>query len=595
MKKMILTGDEAVARGAWEAGCKVAAAYPGTPSTEILENIALYKDDIYSQWACNEKVAVEIVCGASIGGARALAAMKHVGLNVAADPLFTESYVGVTGGVVIVTSDDPGCHSSQNEQDNRHYAVAAKMPMLEPSDSAECKDFTKIAYEISEEFDTPVLLRMTTRICHSKGIVELGEREEIPIVPYKRRADKYVMLPAYARVRHANKERRLAEMEDYSNKCHMNRIIGDEGAKIGVISSGISYQYAREVFDEKFGDKVKYLKLGFTNPMPRDMIKYFASDCDEVYIVEEGDGFIQAAVERLGIKCIGKQKITPLGELNSEIVRRSFFGEGPAEGYKTDVQAPPRPPVLCAGCPHRGFFHALKKHKKDIVVFGDIGCYTLGCNSPLDGFDTTICMGAGFSAALGASRAFEMAGDGRKLFGLMGDSTFFHSGITGLIDIIHSKANVCACILDNSITAMTGHQENPGTERDLMGNEVPAMSIDKIVLATGLNPEHFVVVDPVDQKGMDAAVKAAVAVKGPFVIIARRPCALLKEFIAANKGIHCEVNKEKCVGCTACMSIACPAMAMKDGKAEIVDPDSCTGCTLCAQLCPKGAIERVGV
>ncbi len=594
MQKVIMTGDEAVARGAWEAGCTVACAYPGTPSTEIIENIALYKEDIYSQWACNEKVALEIACGASIGGARSLAAMKHVGLNVAADPLFTISYTGVTGGLVVVTADDPGCHSSQNEQDNRHYAVAAKMPLIEPSSSAECRDFTRLAFEISEKFDTPVLLRMTTRVCHSKGIVELKEKEQFELKPYTRQAEKYVMLPAHARVRHAVKENRLIELEGYACRSELNRIIGDKNAKIAVISSGVSYQYAREVFDEKFGAGVKYLKLGLTNPMPRALIRDFSAGAEKVYIVEEGDPFIQNAVERLGIKCEGKPQIPLLGELTCEIIRSAFFGEAASPAYTAEASAPPRPPVLCAGCPHRGFFHALKKHSKKIVAFGDIGCYSLGCGAPLNGFDTTICMGGGLSLPIGAAKALEQQGDTRKMFGLLGDSTFFHSGITGLVDIVHSQANVCACILDNSITAMTGHQENPATEKDLMGNIVPAMSIEKIVLSTGIPEDRVVIVDPVDQKAMNEAVSAAIAVKGPFVIIARRPCALLKEFIAANRGIHCEVDATKCIGCKSCMSMACPAMAMVDGKAEIVDKASCTGCTLCAQLCPVSAIERVG-
>ena len=594
MQKIIMTGDEAVARGAWEAGCSVAAAYPGTPSTEILENIALFKDDIYCQWACNEKVAVELACGASIGGARSLAAMKHVGLNVAADPFFTASYTGVNGGLVIVTADDPGCHSSQNEQDNRHYAVASKVPLIEPSNSAECRDFTKLAFELSERFDTPVLLRMSTRVCHSKGLVELHDREQFKVIPYKKNPAKYVMLPANARVRHTLKEQALVEMEKYACESPLNRIIGNKDAKTAVISSGISYQYAREVFDEQLGENVKYLKLGFTNPMPRDLIRSFCEGAEQVCIVEEGDGFIQDAVEKLGIKCKGKPFVPYCGELTCDIVRGAFFGGKAEPAYNVSVSAPPRPPVLCAGCPHRGFFFAVGS-RKDIVAFGDIGCYTLGCGEPLNGFDVTLCMGAGFGTLIGASKALEQQGDSRKMFGLMGDSTFFHSGMTGLVDIIHSRANVCACILDNRITAMTGHQENPGTERDLMGNLVPAMNIEAIVYATGIPKEHVLVVDPVDQKAMHEAIDAAVAVKGPFVIIARRPCALLKSFIAANKGIHCRVDRDKCVGCESCMAMACPALAMVEGKAQIVDPESCTGCTLCAQQCPVGAIEKVGV
>ncbi len=589
MQKVIMTGDEAVARGAWEAGVSVAAAYPGTPSTEILENIGgSYTDDIYSQWACNEKVALEIAIGGAIGGARSLAAMKHVGLNVAADPLFTVGSTGTNAGLVVVTADDPGCHSSQNEQDNRHYAEAAKLILLEPSDSQECKDYAKAAFELSERFDSVVLLRMTTRVCHSKGLVELGEREDFKIKKYERNAKKYAMLPANAKVRHAVHEQSLVEIEAYACDCPFNRIEwGDKS--IGIVTSGISYQHAREVF----GDNASYLKLGLTNPMPRNLIKEFCSQVEKVYVIEEGDGFIEKNVLACGFDCLGKEVVPLCGELDAGIVRKAFFGSNDVDTYTVDSNVPARNPVLCAGCPHRGFYQALRKYASKIVRSGDIGCYSLGVQPPMEGFDLTICMGGGFSTTIGMAKALEQAGDDRKAFGMLGDSTFFHSGITGLIDIVHSGANVCACILDNSITAMTGHQENPGTSKNLMGYEVVPVDIEKIVLATGLSSEYIRVVDPIDQAAMNEAVQAALAVKGPFVIITKRPCALLKDFIKANGNRHCAIDYDKCVTCKACMQIACPAMSIENGKVVISHESGCTGCGLCQQMCKFGAISVV--
>lgn len=585
-----MTGDEAVARGAWEAGCRVAAAYPGTPSTEILENVgALYKEDIYSQWATNEKVALEIAIGGSIGGARSMACMKHVGVNVAADPLFTVGYTGVSGGLVVVSADDPGCHSSQNEQDNRHYAEAAKLVMLEPSDSQECLDFTKAAFEISEKFDLVVMIRMTTRVCHSKGLVKTGERVSVPVKPYVKNVAKYAMLPANARVRHVAVEKALLEAEIYADNSDLNRVERG-GGSVGVITSGISYQHARETF----GEEASHLKLGLTCPLPRKLISDFASGYDKLYIIEEGDPYLEKSVKALGLDCIGKEVVPILGELDAGILKRAIFGEESAETYTTEVSAPPRPPVLCAGCPHRGFYAALKKYSKKIVQCGDIGCYTLGAQAPLNGLDITICMGGGFSSVMGMSKALEQTGDDRKAFGLLGDSTFFHSGMTGLVDIVHSKANVCACILDNSITAMTGQQQNPGTGTDLMGYQVPAVDIEKIVLGTGISEENLRVVDPIDQEAMTAAVEAAIEASGPFVIITKRPCALLKDFIKQNGDQRCEIDEEACKGCKACMQIGCPAIAFKNKKAYIEDPIACTGCTLCMQMCKFGAIRKVG-
>ena len=588
--KVIMTGDEAVARGAWEAGVTVAAAYPGTPSTEIMEALGTeYKQDVHAQWACNEKVALEIAVGASIGGARSLASMKHVGMNVAADPLFTAAYTGVNGGLVVVSADDPGFHSSQNEQDNRHYAKSAKLLLLEPSDSQECADFTRAAFELSERFDMVAMIRITTRVCHSKSLVELSERSDCGVKPYVRNPGKYAMLPANARVRHSALEAHLKEAAAYADTCPMNRAEWNDTA-IGVITSGISYQHARDVF----GDTVSYLKLGMTNPMPDNLIRDFCQKVDKIYIIEEGDPFLEDAVRRLGFDPLGKAVVPAEGELNAAIVRKAFLGIEPPEAPKVDAAAPARPPVLCAGCPHRGFYQALRKYAKKIVRCGDIGCYSLGVSAPMEGFDLAICMGGGFSTAIGMSYALAQQGDDRKVFGMLGDSTFFHSGMTGLVDIVHSDANVCACVLDNSITAMTGHQQNPGTPVDLMGQDAAPVAIEAVVRATGLPEERIRIVDPVDQAAMDEAVTAALAVTGPFVIISRRPCALLKDFIKANNGRHCVVNSDKCVGCRQCMSIACPAMSFRDGKAMVSDTASCTGCGLCMQMCRLGAIERIG-
>lgn len=591
MKSVIMSGDEAVARGAYEAGCTVAAAYPGTPSTEILENMAQYKEDIYSQWACNEKVAAEIAAGASIGGARTLCAMKHVGMNVAADPIFTMGYAGVNGGFVLVSADDPGCHSSQNEQDNRLYAPHAKLAMMEPSDSQECKDYTVAAFELSEKFDVPVMLRMTTRVCHSKSIVELGDRNEVGVKQYERKPDKYAMLPATARKRHLIREQLFEEMEEYANNCLYNYVEWNEDAKIGVITSGISYQHSREVF----GDTASYLKLGLTYPLPRKMISEFAEKFKILYVIEENDPYLENAVRQLGILCAGKDRIPICGELNAQIVRKSLTGEVSPDTYETVVSAPVRPPVLCAGCPHRGFFYTISKNNKKIVPVGDIGCYALGINAPLNGFDYSICMGSGLSSIIGLAKALEKQGDTRKALGMVGDSTFFHSGINSLIDVVVSEANVIACILDNSITAMTGHQENPGTGKNLMGYTVPQIDLVAMVKATGLDESRIRIVDPLDLDAMQKAMDDAIAAEGPFVIITKRPCALIKEVAKANAGKYCKIDPEKCKGCKLCMKLTCPSLAFKDGKAVVADPANCTACGLCSQMCKFDAIEKVGV
>ena len=592
MEKIIMSGNEAIARGVYEAGCSVAAAYPGTPSTEILENIgALYKKDIYAQWACNEKVAFEIAAGAAIGGVRSFCAFKHVGMNVAADPIFTIGYSGVNAGLVFVSADDPGCHSSQNEQDNRYYAPHSKIVMLEPSDSQECHDFTVAAYELSEKFDTPVMLRVTTRVCHSKSLVQVGERTEVEPVPYVRRADKYAMLPAVARVRHAAREQLLVQLEEYANDCPFNKVIKKAGNKIGIITSGISYQHAREVF----GDGADYLKLGITYPLAKKLVDSFAKEYETLYVIEENDPYLEDQVKALGYtNCIGKAKIPICGELNARIIRKALLGDEEVP-YSSEMQVPGRAPALCAGCPHRGFFYALSRRLKKVVPVGDIGCYALGCAAPLNGFDFSICMGAGFSALIGLSKALKKQGSDRKALGMVGDSTFFHSGMTGLVDIVSSEANVIACVLDNSITAMTGHQENPGTPRNLMGEPSPVIDLTAIIRATGLSEDRILIVDPLDLKAAGAALDTAIAMEGPVVIITKRPCVLIKEIARSNVGKYCRIDPDKCMNCKSCMKIACPAISIQDGKVCISDPASCTACGLCMQMCKFDAIERIGV
>lgn len=595
MGKMIMSGNEAVARGFYEGGGHLAAAYPGTPSTEILENIGgLYKDVIYSEWSPNEKVAAEVAAGAAIGGQRALCTFKHVGMNVASDPIFTLGYTGVNGGLVFVTADDPGCHSSQNEQDNRLYAPHAKLAMVEAADSQECKDYMIKALEISEEFDIPVLFRMTTRVCHSKSIVELGERVEVPVKKYESRPDKYAMLPVNSRRRHVVREESLVRLEEYSNKSELNRVEEAQGAKIGVVTSGISYQYVKEVF----GDSVSILKLGLTYPLPQKLMSDFASKYETIYVVEEGEPFLENALKVLGFSNVtGKDKLTNLGEFNTKVVRDALTDAADTFTYKVDsVNVPPRPPVLCAGCPHRGFYYALTGFQDKFVSISDIGCYALSVNPPLNGYDLCVCMGSGFSSLVGMSRALKAQGDSRKAIGQLGDSTFFHSGINSLIDVVASQSNVVACILDNSITAMTGHQENPGTAKNLMGYETPAIDIEAMVRAVGIDDDHLRVIDPIDQAAAKEALEASLAAEGPFVIIAKRPCALIKEVAKANAGKNVQMDPDKCVGCRQCMKIACPAIAFdeENKKAYVADTVNCNQCGLCIQQCRFDAIEKVG-
>ncbi len=585
MKKM-MSGNEAIARGAYEAGCTVASAYPGTPSTEILENIANYKE-IYCEWAPNEKVATEVVSGASIAGARAITTMKHVGLNVAADPLFTMAYEGVNGGFVVVTADDPGMHSSQNEQDNRYYAPHAKVAMIEPSDSQEALDFTKLAFEISEKFDTVVLFRSTTRVSHSKSLVETGERVEVGVKDYVKNVKKYVMIPAHSRAKHYEVEERLARLQDYSNNCPLNKI--EWGCKkLGIITSGISYQYAKEVF----GDNASYLKIGMSYPLPDKMITKFAKAVDKILVIEENDPYLENFVKSLGIDCMGKDFIPICGELNPDIIRRAFTKAEKKDLYDVDVKVPSRPPVLCPGCPHRGMFYAVSK-KKDVIATGDIGCYTLGLMPPLNVTDTVICMGGGISAAIGFEKAAKMANRKNKIFGFIGDSTFFHSGMTGLVNAVYNNSPIVAVILDNSITAMTGHQQNPGTGKTLMGEIAQVVDIEKIVKAIGIKEENIRIVDPYNLEATEKAVQDAYDATEPFVIITKQPCALIKEVQKKRANMYCEVDQDKCKKCKACIKTGCPAISYKNGQVTI-DRNMCNGCTICKQVCKFDAITKVG-
>lgn len=580
MTKHLLSGNEAIARGAYEAGVKVCSAYPGTPSTEIFESLPQYKDALYCEWAPNEKVATEVAYGAAIGGVRSLCAMKHVGLNVAADPLFTAAYNGINRGFVIVTADDPSMHSSQNEQDNRYYARAAKVALVEPSDSQECIDFMKEAYRISEQFDMPVLFRTTTRISHSKSLVTFGEREEAEPYAYQRDAKKYVCAPANAYRNHPKVEKNLAALEEYSNRSPLNRM-ELKGTKTGVITASIAYQYAKDVFPED----TSFLKLGLTNPLPMDLIREFASKVEKLYVIEELEGFMEEQIKAAGIDCIGKALVSNMYELNPQRLREMLFGEKPVV-KELPVKAVSRPPALCPGCPHRGFFYTMSKGK-DFVIAGDIGCYTLGASAPLTAMDTCICMGGGFSLAMGMSKAFEASGQKKKVFGVLGDSTFFHSGMTGAAEILYNKGSVIPVVLDNHITGMTGHQDNPGSGYTLQGDMAAAIKIEDVLRAYGY--QNIIIVDPQDLTAMQKAVDDALASEVPAAIITRRPCLLIKR-MKHDIG-KCVVDTSKCIGCRKCLQVGCPAVMVKDRK-SCIDPIQCVGCTVCAQVCPVGAISR---
>lgn len=578
MKKAMLSGNEAIARGFYEAGGKFAAAYPGTPSTEILENIGQYKE-IMAQWSPNEKVALEVAGGASLGGVRTLAAMKHVGLNVAADPFFSLSYQGVNGGLVIISADDPAMHSSQNEQDNRWYGRAAKVPVLEPADSQEAKDFTVLALELSEKFDTPVLLRTTTRISHSKSIVELKDRVEVAQKPYQKNMSKNVLLPANARKKHVEVEQRLEKLEQYGYDCGCNRIEwGDK--KRGIVTSGISYQYAKEAFPE-----ASILKLGLTNPLPKKLVREFAEKVNELIVVEELDPFLEEQIAAMGIKVEGKNRIPILGELNQHVVTNAFGErEQVTESVLKDDKIPPRPPVLCPGCSHRGVFYAMKRLK--LTVTGDIGCYTLGALPPLESMDTCLCMGASVGYAEGLKKVVgdELKG---KVIGVIGDSTFFHSGITGLIDIVYNQGHTKLCIFDNHITAMTGHQEHPGSGLTLRREPTSKIDIAEICKAAGIR--RVVKVDPYNVKETIEILKEEMAADEPSVIIADAPC-VIRARIRFTEPYY--VDAEKCIQCGMCHKVGCPAIEKdKNGKTKI-NPLLCIGCDVCRQVCKPGAIQK---
>ncbi len=575
MKKLLI-GNAAVARGAYEAGVRLVSSYPGTPSTEITETMVSYPD-VYVEWAPNEKVAAETAIGASIAGARAMTCCKHVGFNVMADPVFTASYIGAKGGMVICVADDPGMHSSQNEQDSRHYAKAAKLAMLEPSDSAECRDFTRAAFDLSEQFDLPVVVRLSTRVSHSQSLVELGERAERELIPYEKDMPRNVMMPAFSIPRHVFVEDRARKLEAFAEETDLNRII-DNGAKIGVITSGAAYQYARQAL----GDRVNYFKLGLVYPMPVQRIIDFAANCDKVYVIEELDPFIEDHCRRIGVDVIGKEAFTLLGEYTSAMIAKAVLGEEPAPFAALEEQIPARPPVMCAGCPHRGTYYVLKK--LGLTVSGDIGCYTLGAAAPLKCVDSVVCMGASIGAAHGMAKV-RGAEFNKKLVSVIGDSTFIHSGITGLINTVYNKGSNTIIILDNSITGMTGHQDNPTTGKTIRGEATK--QVDLIALAKAVGVEHIAVADPFDVDAFEAIVKEAVASDDVWVIIAQRPCALLKGVKYVG---HYEIT-DKCKKCKRCLKLGCPAISWRDGAVRI-DPDQCNGCGLCMNVCPFDAIEK---
>ncbi len=578
MKKLML-GNEAVARGAYEAGVTVVSSYPGTPSTEVTEVVSKKYDEIYSEWACNEKVATEVAIGASFAGARSMTCMKHVGLNVAADPLYTASYTGVNGGLVVVVADDPGLHSSQNEQDTRNHAKASKIPVVEPSDSEECKEFTRLAFDLSEQFDTPVILRLTTRVAHSQSLVETNDRAQYTLKEMKKDPAKYVMMPAMAKARHIFVEERCEKIADYAYDCPFNKIeIND--TKIGVITNGISYQYAKEALPD-----ASFLKLGITYPLSEKLIKDFASKVDKLYVIEELDPFIEEFCLSIGLKVCGKELFTKLGEYNPQMIKKAILGIDAPEFVSADETIPVRPPVMCPGCPHRGMYYVLKKLK--LTVCGDIGCYTLGALAPLSSLDYCVCMGAGIGMAHGIEKA-RGKDFSEGVVAVIGDSTFIHSGITGLIDIVYNKGVSTVIILDNSITGMTGHQQNPTTGYTIKGEETK--NVDLVKLANAVGIERVVVADPFDLANFEKVVKEEVKSKEPSVIISQRPCALLKN---VNYGLPCEIDQDKCKNCKMCMGLGCPAISIKEGKITI-DSSQCNGCKLCMNVCKFGAIKKVG-
>ena len=576
--KQLMLGNAAVARGLYEAGCAVVSSYPGTPSTEITEEAAKF-DEIYCEWAPNEKVALEAAFGACLAGKRAFCGMKHVGLNVAADPLFTMSYTGVNAGLVIGVADDAGMHSSQNEQDSRHHAIASKVPMLEPADSAESLAFTKLAYELSEQFDTPVLLKMCTRVSHSQSVVDTQERVELSAKPYEKNIAKYVMMPGNAIRRHPIVEERTRKLTEWAETADINRTeMG--GTQMGIITSSTSYQYVKEVF----GDSVSVLKLGMVNPLPVKKILDFAAKVEKLVVVEELDPIIENHCRALGLEVLGKEALPMEGEFSQNLVAAALGGEV-HNGRGIDETIPNRPPVMCAGCPHRGLFYTLNKNK--CTVLGDIGCYTLGAVAPLAAMEMTLCMGASISAIHGFNKALGAEGES-KTVAVIGDSTFMHSGMTGLANIAYNQSNSTVIILDNSITGMTGHQQNPTTGYNIKGDPAGKIDLEALCRAMGFNRVR--VVDPYDLEACDKAVKEELAAAEPSVIISRRPCALLKY---VKHAAPLAVDPGKCKSCKACMRIGCPAVSMRDGKA-CIDATQCVGCGVCEQLCKFGAFQSTG-
>jgi len=575
--KQLMLGNKAVARGLYEAGVCFISSYPGTPSTEITEEAAKY-DEIYCEWAPNEKVAMECAFGACLAGRRSFCAQKHVGLNVAADPLYTMSYTGVNAGMVIGVADDAGMHSSQNEQDSRHHAIASKVPMLEPSDSAEALEFTKIAYELSEKYDTPVLLKMCTRVAHSQSIVEPGPRT-VPDRPYEKNIGKYVMMPGNAKKRHPIVEERTRLLTEYAETTPLNRVeMG--GTEIGIITASTSYQYVKEVF----GDSVSILKLGMANPLPVRLVRDFAKKVQKLVVVEELDPIIENHVRSLGIEVSGKDILPMIDEFSQNLIAKAF-GKSTPETYSIEDQVPARPPVMCAGCPHRGLFYTLKKNK--CTVLGDIGCYTLGAVPPLGAIEMTLCMGASIGALHGFNKVRGAESEGHTV-AVIGDSTFMHSGMTGLANIAYNQSNSTVIIVDNSITGMTGHQQNPTTGYNIKGDPAGKIDLEKLCHAMGI--ERVRVVDPYDLAECDKVLKEELAAAEPSVIISRRPCALLK-YVKHDPPL--KVNTDKCIGCKSCMRIGCPAISIKNGKAH-VDNTLCVGCNVCSQLCSFGAFESTG-
>ena len=578
-EKKIMLGNEAIARGAYEAGVKVSSAYPGTPSTEISENIVNY-DGIYAEWSPNEKVAMEVAIGASMAGVRALCSMKMVGVNVASDPLYTISYSGVNGGLVLVAADDPGLYSSQNEQDSRCVARVAQVPVLEPSDSGEAKEFTKLAFELSEKYDCPIMLRTTTRLAHSQGVVELEDRMDVADKEYTRDIAKYVMMPANAKKRHVVVEKRLKDMAEDACSMPINKVEYND-KKIGVITSGIPYLYVKEAMPT-----ASVLKLGLVHPLPKKLIEEFAANVDELYIIEELEPLIEEQVKSWGIKCHGKDILTVQGEYSANMLRKAILGMEVKTDEPADV--PARPPILCPGCPHRSTFSVL--NELGIHGAGDIGCYTLGALPPMQAVDTVICMGA----SVGMAHGFDKATDGeasRNTVGVIGDSTFLHSGITNLMNAVYNGSTMTLIILDNSITGMTGHQQNPATGMNIRLEAAPAVSLEMLCQSVGVMPEAIRVVDPVDTFGCQQVIKEEMAREAVSVVIARRPCALIPTG-RAKKGVEVHVDLEKCKKCGACGKIMCPALIMSKDKTPMIDPETCNNCGLCVNVCKFNALEK---